>query len=504
LNGLFGVLPLKKPKEFQWHEGLAILLGYIGIQFGSEIISGWGLYFYVPEEGGRRVAYVAVGLVFIMFTFGRLFDAITDPLIGAWSDMTNTKPGRWRIVPIPGRRRPFIFWGALLMTGTSIAFWFPPVEGTATANLIFGTCIVALHWGFFTICQIPLDSLTPELSRSQEGRIRMGQWRAAGLIIGITLVSIAPGILIEQLDPAPAIEAPLTTETNQDDQPASAAGYRRMAVVMAIVGLLLFQPAVWFIRERYHTEDHPKKAPVREELRDAIRNRPFIIWLCALMALNLGYLAVQKIIPIWTIVGLGGTEATVSVLMLPFIVVALFAALVLTPLLSRFMRVKHLFMTSITLMAVGLPWIMLIGYADAPTETKVFWGQILFGFIGLGQGMQYALLTPVIGECIDLDESITGERREAVYNGLFGIAWKGSQALAVGIASLSMAHLGRSAAEPLGIYIVGPIASVLGLLALLVMLKYPVLDVTPETTTDFLAEQAETETSRDAGVNQVQ
>lgn len=459
-----------RAKEFRWYEGLAVCLAYIGIQLGSEVVTSWGFTFYSAAGSGRTV-FVAVGLVWIIFAFGRLFDAITDPLIGMWSDATRTDRGRWRLVPLHGRRMPFLFWGSLLMTATGVLFWFPPVEGTSSANLVYGTLILSLHWGFFTLCQIPLDALTPELARSKAGRIAMGQWRAAGLIVGIAIAAIAPGVLIGRLDPAAAAGGETTV-----------VGYQRMGIVLSIAALLLFQMAIWTIRERRGAEGRAPAANLPlAEVRDAARNTVCWHYFAILALFNLGYLAVQKAIPQWVEIGVGGNEETVSILMLPFIGSCLVSALVLTPILARFMALKWMLFLSLAIIGGSLPFMYVIGVSPADTDTKIVWGMILYGVSGVGQGLQYALLTPLIGEIIDLDERRSGVRREAIYTGFFGASWKASQALSVVVLSVLLAVFGNTRDEPMGIMLVGPVAGLFALLALGLTWSYPVLDVTPRT-----------------------
>src|SRR5271157_2441325 len=100
-------------KEFSWVEGLALFLSCIAIQLCSEVMVQWGSYFYSPPEGGHRMVYVAISLAGIIFVIGIVFSSVTDALISLWTDRTGTKPSFWRILPISGRRRPFIFWGSI-------------------------------------------------------------------------------------------------------------------------------------------------------------------------------------------------------------------------------------------------------------------------------------------------------------------------------------------------------------------------------------------------------
>ena len=120
----------------------------------------------------------------------------------------------------------------------------------------------------------------------------------------------------------------------------------------------------------------------------------------------------------------------------------------------------------------------IIGEADLSMTTKLILGAVLFGYCGIGQGIMYVMMTPMMGEIIDYDEQRSGERREALYNGLSGFAWKASMGGAILIASLSMHTWGNSLENCTGVLLVGPIAGAFGFLGLIVMLFYPVLHVT--------------------------
>ncbi|HEO70247.1 MAG TPA: hypothetical protein ENN80_03225, partial [Candidatus Hydrogenedentes bacterium] len=189
-------------REYKWTEGLAICLGMIGVQLATQVIAQWGPYFYSPSQGIGRTVYVNIALVGVLFFIGTVWDAITDPLVGIWSDRTRTRPGRLRLLPIRGRRRPFIFWGSIGLVVTSIAFWYPPIDATSKLNFAYGAVLLCLHWGVFTITVVPLTSLGPEIARSESARVNLGVWTAVGMICGLAMAIVLPGILIVQFDPA--------------------------------------------------------------------------------------------------------------------------------------------------------------------------------------------------------------------------------------------------------------------------------------------------------------
>lgn len=454
----------KPSREFTALEGFAFCLAFIGIQICSETFNQWGIYFYSPSEGGGRTIYVPIALVGAIFIIATLWDAITDPLIGAWSDHTRTRPGLARLLPIRGRRRPFIFWGSLLMSFSFIATWYPPVEGTSTINFWYGTFMLCLHWTFFTITTVPLLALGPEVARSEAERVRLGIWIAVGMVVGLAIANALSGELVVLLDDSavPGVTSPT--------------GYRRLAMVYAVIALALFQFLVWAVKERFDSEavPHPHE-PLLKALLSVLGNRPFVLYFIAFFMFSAGFLAVQRVIPYWAELGLGGNESTVTLLLAPYLFTCL-ATYAFMPALTRRFHVKWMMFTSLAIITTGLPTMYFIGAADATTTTKTLLGGLLFAYTGIGQGIYYVMVTPMLGEIIDYDAERTGHRREALYNGLSGVAWKASMGVSILIATQSMHHWGNSIAQPQGVYLVGPLAGLCGLAGCIALWFYPVLN----------------------------
>jgi glycoside/pentoside/hexuronide:cation symporter, GPH family len=455
-------------KEFSMAEGMAILLASVAIQLSSEVMNQWALFFYSPSEGVGRTIYVAMGFAGFIFIIGTLWDAFTDPLIGFLSDKTRTRPGWLRIIPLRGRRRPFIFWGSIGMTFTAIAFWFPPVQEESIINFYYGTVMLCLHWTMFTITVVPLISLGPEIARSERARVMMGTYTAVGMILGLVLANVLPGVLIEALDPARLEGA------------CSAAGYRRVATLFAFVSLALFQLPVWLIRERYDSDapDH-QPAPAKEQILAVLTNRPFIVYAIGFFLFSSGFMAAQRVLPFWAELGLEGSESTVTYLLLPFVAVALLS-LIFIPWFEKWLGLRGMMLCAFILLATGMPWMYIIGVADMDTTTKTILGGVLFAWCGIGQGIIYVMMPPMMGEIIDYDELRSGVRRESLYNGLSGFSWKAAMGVAVFVSAQSMHFWGNSMENPAGVFLVGPIAGFFGLLGFAVMLFYPTLHVTRE------------------------
>jgi len=121
---------------------------------------------------------IAAGLAGTIVMIGKIWDAVTDPVIGYISDRTVT---RW------GRRRPFILFGSFpLFIAMIIMFTNPGLEGQ-TALFIWGVTAFCFLCLAYTLVNIPYSALTPELTRDFHERTALNGYRFGFAVVG-TLV----------------------------------------------------------------------------------------------------------------------------------------------------------------------------------------------------------------------------------------------------------------------------------------------------------------------------
>lgn len=142
-------------------------------------------YFYTDYVG------LSAGLVAWSLLFAKVFDSITDPLMGYLSDRTNT--------PL-GRRRPYFLATALPL---GIAFYYlftPPTVaaegGSQTQLLAYMLTLYVLTYLFWTIGAVPYFSLGAELSDDYQERVKLITVREAWALAGLLLATISPAYLI--------------------------------------------------------------------------------------------------------------------------------------------------------------------------------------------------------------------------------------------------------------------------------------------------------------------
>lgn len=142
-------------------------------------------YFYTDIMGISALVVSGVMLV------TRIFDAVTDPLMGILGDRTRT---RW------GRYRPWIIVGApLLGLFTFLVFYAPELSQGAKVVYVYITYI--LYSTFSDFANIPYHSLTPVISQDPNQRnvivsLKQGMGIIAQLIItsfGLNIVEACGG-----------------------------------------------------------------------------------------------------------------------------------------------------------------------------------------------------------------------------------------------------------------------------------------------------------------------
>ncbi len=149
---------------------------------------GMPLIIYVPPfyaaELGLELA--AVGGIFFI---ARAWDAVTDPLIGHFSDQTR---GAW------GRRKPWIVAGVPLLMISLYLFLSPPFA-VDKAYLFVVALVFYVAW---TTVQIPYLSWGAELSRDYTARTRINGFRETGTMVGVILATLLPVLFLREENPA--------------------------------------------------------------------------------------------------------------------------------------------------------------------------------------------------------------------------------------------------------------------------------------------------------------
>ena len=343
----------------------------------------------------------------------RLYDAMIDPLMGWISDNTRS---RW------GRRKPYIFAGAILAGLTLPLIWqvgrdWTPFALTAWligTGMVFYTC--------FTLWAMPYQSMMLELTPDYNERTSVSSYRTffqklAGLLIGWAWWLAQQPLLARAADGGPD----------------TILGAQRVTLIAGFLVIGLGLLPVFTTQERsYKKAAHQAKVSLRDNFRWTFSNRPFLItalftllFCCASSLSNafgfylrLYYVSAGDIA---LAAKLQGVESTIIVV-LGIVAIPVFSWL------SRRIGKTWTLMSCMGLMLLGvvLRWWL---FNPAHPWLSVICGVLLApAFTGIWQ-----IIPSINGDVVDYDELRTGERREGAFASIFSWIVKASFSLGMGL-----------------------------------------------------------------------
>jgi Na+/melibiose symporter-like transporter len=149
--------------------------------------AGLPLAIFVPQLYATHfgMSLATIGLIFLL---GRIWDVVSDPIVGVLSDRTRSRFGR---------RRPWIAAGGLLFGIGSALLFFPPPA--LVGPLYLGLVLFVFYFGW-TMIEIPFSAWAGEIDRDYHGRTRVVTYQLTLRSIGLLLTLILP-TLLDQIRP---------------------------------------------------------------------------------------------------------------------------------------------------------------------------------------------------------------------------------------------------------------------------------------------------------------
>ncbi len=402
---------------------LPVLITYaapsLGIGFMWGII---GLYFLKFSTDVLLIAPATMGLV---LAASRLWDGVTDPLVGALSDRTRARMGR---------RRPWMLGAAIPVMVFFVAIWSPPASLTGGLLTAWMLGALLLFYIALTAFDIPHRALGAELSRGYHDRSRVFGARALAENAG-TIVAAGGLALLE-----------------------NAAAPRMAGVAIAVAGgfataLLI---CVCVIRLRERTVQPAVSGPVFASFAAVFRNRHARLLLGVFFFEFLGHQAFVTTIP-YAIQYVIGTPGRTFVYLASALVMTLLTVPLWLPIARRIGK------TAAWIVSLSMKVVVFGGFffARPGAETWLIALTLVYG----AAASCGAVMGPSIkSDVIDLEYARSGERREGVFFAAWNLALKCAVALAMALCGWVLAISGfvpnavQSESASLGIRaLMGPI-----------------------------------------------
>jgi glycoside/pentoside/hexuronide:cation symporter, GPH family len=394
---------------------------------------------YLTDEVG-----LSAGLAGLALMIGKIWDAVTDPMVGHLSDHTHSKLGR---------RRPWMLYGALPL-GVIFALFFRNPGLSGQMPLFFWTAgMYILLCTAYTIVNIPYISLIPDLTKDYNERTNLNGYRSIFSILG-TLIGAGAAVPLLGL---------FSSRTK---------GYAGVGVVFGLLIAVSALIPVFFVREPVSINRTGRDRIGRAYL-GVLKNRPFLLILISFCFATAGISVVTSVL-IYYFKYIFLNEGYLTGALLSLLTCSMVFIPISVVISGRFGK-KRTYTLGIFILAFSLLLVFLFGHKVSISVVYIF---LALG--GCGLSTHYVLPWSMLPDAVEYDVMTTGIHREGIYFGLWTFISKIGTALAgltVGIVlSLSgyAANVEQSSKAILGIRtLVGPITILLFSISLVALARYP-------------------------------
>ena len=398
-------------------------VGQFGWSLLSGVVSNWMVYYYTgsPDAQNPNTGIFASGItqnpiLFKLTLFGqvlavgRVFDAVTDPLIAGWSDRSNFKGGR---------RIPFMKAIAVPFALVTIGLFTVPQTGSIVVNDVLLFTMLMVFYLFMTIFCTPYNALIAELGDTQEHRINVSTFISFTFIAGQSISFMLPNL-------AGFLQGF-----------AGQAGSIRLAVaVMATLACIAMLIPSLYIKERDYIDSRPSETKAFRSLLKTFKNGQFrrfvysdVIYFFALTLFQTGLAfyetKLMEIEDTWTFV-LTATMTFISVLLYP-------AVNKLAPKLGK----KRLIVTGFFAYAAVFLITSLCGKG-------LVWGFVIAVCAAVPMAILGILPQACVADVAELSRLESGEDRSGMFFAARTFAFKMGQAIAM-VVFTSMTVAGTAA-----------------------------------------------------------
>ncbi len=391
------------------------------IPFGQKLIYGCGAFVNNTLAAGvstlTNVLIVVLGmdprLVGWITAIPRVLDAFTDPLMGYISDKTKSRYGR---------RRPYIFGGAICAGILFFALWQLPLGQSTTYYVVYFLGVSLVFFCFYTVFATPWVALGYELTPDYHERTRlMGVQNFFGSVAYLFSSYYLSFVYNKKMF------------DNGIEGTAVLAGI--ICVVTIVLGVL---PAI-FLREKLvdFGEEEEEKKEISEICMDffkgfaiAIRFKPFMKLCVATFLIFNGFILIsslQYFVVVYYVFGGDndvGSDWFGHALLVQGICGLMVVAFV-TWLGTRIGKRKAL-LTAICVSIFGyaLKWFCYIPGNE--------WAVLIPApFMAFGLASLFTIAPSMVADVVDADELNTGERREGMFGSIFWWVVKLGQSVAI-------------------------------------------------------------------------
>lgn len=380
----------------------------------TKISYGFGAIAYGVKDNGfgffllifySQVLGVDARLIGLAMTIALFLDALSDPIVGYWSDNFRSK---W------GRRHPFMYASALPVAASFFLLWNPP-EGWSDMALFWYVLVISvLIRTCITFYETPSSALAPELSDNYDQRSGLLSLR---YFFGWTGGNLMAVIMFVVLFPAFVTPTIPNGQFNKD----AYSTYGLIASGLIFVAIMV--SALGTHRRIAHLKAPPPKRSlsiglVFKEIFETLANRSFIaLFLAAIFGSIASGLSASMTF-YFTSFFWGFTPQQTGLLTISVFVSAILGA-VMAPIVTKSIGKKQgaMIIGLVAFLGAPLPIVLrLLGVMPENGDPSLFWIVMLANMVDTGLIICFQILSAsMLADLVEDAEIKTGRRSEGIF-----------------------------------------------------------------------------------------
>ena len=207
---------MEEKKYLKWYNKVGYGAGDVAGNVVYAFLSSFVMIYLTNTVG------LAPGIVGTLIAVSKIFDGVTDIFFGAMIDKTKSKMGK---------ARPWMLWAYIGCAVTLVAIFAIPTDmGEFTQYVWFFIAYTLLNAVFYTANNIAYSALTALVTKNSKERVQMGSYRF--------IFAFSTSLLIQSI----TIEFVAWMG-------GGAAGWRTVAIIYAIIGLVVNTISVLSVKE---------------------------------------------------------------------------------------------------------------------------------------------------------------------------------------------------------------------------------------------------------------
>ena len=339
----------------------------------------------------------------------KVYDAVTDPLMGVVSDKTRSRCGR---------RRPYLLLGAVLSVAAFILLFYSPSSAESANAVLIILLGMLLFSSGYTVFNVPYMAMLTEMTQDYKQRARLVSYRVYAIALGtIVGLSLAPALI--------------------NYFGGDRAAHHSMALVLAVLIFLAFVSCFMLTKDAEQSDaDNEPKLGLRQSLALLAENKPFAR-VFGLKFLQLTSVAVGQTSLLYLIIhGLGKDLGFFQIYGLVSAICIMIGPAICLKLMQRHDKRGLYLIAALIHAAFAASW--LLSSSAEPESLMLFRGAVL----GMTAGAMLMTGQAMLPDAINYESLRTGIHREGFYSGLYTTAEKLAFATGVALSAFVLAAFG--------------------------------------------------------------